>query len=388
MLKRQQIKLLFITLVTITGVGNRDLASANNIFSEANINSQTTVQSTARVMVSEIDNLTVTSSSSQILIVKKTGGRSRGGSFKRKSSSSSSPKGSSSSKPNSGRQKSTSPSSSDYNQRKSTSPNYRNSTPVPTYRDQRINSPANNVHLRNTRQTEGNIIGNILLLLVGGFVFFIFFLPFFKAFSAIFRTQDKTNKKITQERDNDRVTVSMLQVALSFQADNIQQDLSELSLAMKTDTDEGLVELMRESALVLLRNDHAWTHVLSSSNSLNINQAEETFDKLSFAERSKFNSETLSNVDGKVQTKQSSNSSNDDFLGYVVVTLILGTADDNPLFTKIHTAESLKEVLLELSSMREDYLMKFELLWTPQTTQEYLTDEELLIEYTNITPLA
>ena len=38
--------------------------------------------------------------------------------------------------------------------------------------------------------------------------------------------------------------------------------------------------------------------------------------------------------------------------------------------------------------MRDDYLMKFELLWTPQQADEYLTDEELLMEYTDIISLA
>ena len=369
MFKQHQLELFFITLVAITGVRSIDLASANNI-SETNINSHKTVQPTT----------------SSGLIAKKSGGRSGGGSFKSRKSHSSSPKRSSSF---------SNPSHSNHNKRKFTSPTYRNpsptyrnSTPVPIYRDREINSSTYNGHARDKRQAGGNIIGYVVLLLVVGGLIFVFFFPVFKAFSANFRPTDKTNNKITQERDNDRVTVSMLQVALSSQAENVQQDLSELSLAVDTDTDEGLVELMRESALVLLRNDFAWTHVLSSSNSLDINQAEQEFDKLSFAERSKFSSETLSNIDGKFKTRQPSDSSSDDFPAYVVVTLILGTVDDNPLFTKINTAENLKQVLLELSSMREDYLMKFELLWTPQTTKEYLTDEELLMEYTNIMPLA
>ena len=36
--------------------------------------------------------------------------------------------------------------------------------------------------------------------------------------------------------------------------------------------------------------------------------------------------------------------------------------------------------------MREDYLMRFELL-SPQKQGEHLTDEELLMEYTKIMPL-
>ena len=194
--------------------------------------------------------------------------------------------------------------------------------------------------------------------------------------------------KIARERDNDRVTVSLLQVALSSAAENIQQELSELSLETDTDTESGLVTLMQESALILLRHEIAWTHVLSSSHSLEIERAESAFDKLSIAERSKFSSETLSNVDGNLKTRSATAVNTEgEFADYVVVTLILGTADDRPLFDKINTEATLKEELLQLASMRDDYLMKFELLWTPQTADRYLTAEELLLEYSSIIPL-
>ena len=94
-----------------------------------------------------------------------------------------------------------------------------------------------------------------------------------------------------------------------------------MSLNTDTDTESGLVTLMRESALILLRNDLAWTHVSSSSSSLNIERAESAFDKLSIAERSKFSSESLSNVDGKLRTRIVA-SSDDNSASYVVVTLI------------------------------------------------------------------
>ena len=96
------------------------------------------------------------------------------------------------------------------------------------------------------------------------------------------KTDTKSSgNQIANERDNDRVTVSLLQVALSSSAEGIQGDLSQLSTTKDTDTKPGLVSLMQESALILLRHDAAWTHVLSSSNSLDIEQAESAFNRLS-----------------------------------------------------------------------------------------------------------
>ncbi len=325
--KRNKIELFLATFAIATGILNLNFTLAINLDS-VSINGE--------------------------LVAKKSGGRSGGGSFKSRPS-------------------------------RSSSPSYRESAPVPIlYQDRQRNSP---VYLLSSR--SGNVwLVNLLLLFIFLFVVGVLIYLTYKILSTNSRLKNRTESKIDREINNDRVTISMLQVALSSQAINVQQDLSELSSTIDTSTASNLISLMRESALVLLRNNHAWTHVLSSSNSLDINHAESAFDQLAFTERSKFSSETLSNVDGTLKTKTADNSNSDDFAYYVVVTLILGTADDNPLFTNINTEEALREAVLQLAAMRDDYLMKFELLWTPQKADEYLTDEELLMEYTNIIPLA
>ncbi len=337
--KQNKLQLFLITLIIATGVLNPNFSFAQNI----------TINNEA--------------------IAKKSGGRSGGGSFKSRPSRSSSPK------------RKSSPRRSNYNQRKSTSPTYRNSQPTPIYQN-RSRTYSNYGRSRNTG------LGSLFFFMIFLFMIGLLIYLLYQMLSKSSNSSNRIANKINRERDNDRVTVSILQVALSAAAENIQQELSELSLNTDTDTEAGLVSLMQESALLLLRNNHAWTHVLSNSNSLDIAQAESAFDKLSIRERSKFSSETLSNVDGTIKTKSGTSSNQDDFASYVVITLILGTADDQPLFTKINTEEALNETILQLSSMRDDYLIKFELLWTPQTPEQYLTDEELLLEYTNIMPLA
>ena len=388
MFKINKTKLFLITLVGITIVHNLHSTSAK--IPKGDRYSQVKLEKKL------IDSNFVPANESLIL-VKKSGGRSGGGSFKSRPS----------------RSKSTSPHRSS-NQRKSTSPrrnsNQRKSTsPSPSYNRRDYNSPKPSYNRRkpttpkyqrrssptyrhsNSRRSSGSaVVGFIflafILIFLAGIIFVVFYI-LKQVFKPRSHSSSKTERKIIQERDNNRVTVSLLQVVLSKSAVEIQSKLSELSMTVDTATDAGLVELMQESALILLRNEYHWTHVLSQSDSLDISQAEEKFDRLSFAERSKFSNESLSNVDGKIKTKESSSDDSDGFSTYVVVSLILGTADDDPLFAKIHSSESLKEVLIELSSMPEDYLMKFELLWTPQAANEYLTDEELLMEYTRVMPL-
>jgi len=309
----------------------------------------------------------------ELIITKKSGGRSGGGSFKSRPSRS---------KSRPSRSKTSSPSRS--YQRNNSSPTYRD-------RDYRRNSSPTyyNNSTRNRRGGSGfGLFISLLMLLIffGGFIFIAWWI--FKLISSNSNTSSREERKIIKERDNDRVTISLLQIALSSDVPGVQQDLSELSTTVETDTESGLAKLMRESALILLRNDNCWTHVRSSSESLDIERAESAFDRISVTERSKFSNETLSNVDGKIINRQARNGDPDDgFPAYLVVTLICGTADDRPLFENVYSEDNLREALLKLSSMREDYLMKFELLWTPQIAGQYLTDEELLMEYTDIMQL-
>ena len=307
-----------------------------------------------------------------------SGGRSGGGSFKkRKSSPSKTPKKSSPSR------NSNSPSRDS---------NFDRNTPSAP-----INSP-NTINNNNYRpnRSRGFGWGFLLPLLIfgGGGIFILALIILGSSASGSNNTNsDNYNggnpSNITKERDNDKVTVSKIQVALYAHTPNLQEDLSELSLRVDTETDEGLYELMQESTLILLRNPEYWTHAVNVSESVHIDAAEQVFQKYSITERSKFSQETLSNVVGNIKQRsyQMSEEEQDEIASYIVVTLILGTAHDRPLWDEIKTIDELQKALETLASIREDYLMVFELLWSPQSTEDSLTNDELLLEYTDMIQL-
>lgn len=276
-------------------------------------------------------------------VAKSTGGRSGGGSFKKRSSGSSSSKR---------KRSSSSRSSSSYS------------------------SPSSSSYYHNSSGSGNGFVGVVFLLLLGGFAV------------CLVTQNNSTNfaseKATERERDNNIVTISKLQVALLAGAKNVQKHLSELSLSINTDTDEGLLELLRESVLILLRNSDYWHYVLSSSESLAIDRAESRFQQLSVVERSKFSAETLSNVDGKIRQREAISPDEPEQSAYILVTLILGTANDRPLFKSIYSSEDLKLALEKIASIRDDYLMKFELLWSPQTEEDSLSEDELIAEYTDM----
>jgi uncharacterized membrane protein len=187
------------------------------------------------------------------------------------------------------------------------------------------------------------------------------------------------------EIDNNIVTISKIQVGLLATARAIQTQLSESSLNTDTETPEGLVQLLQEAALALLRTQENWTHVSASSKTVRSREeAQAIFTQLSIEERSKFSAETLMNVNGKVRRSQDNSKQDNEPGSYIVVTLLIGTENDRPLFGDVYSAEALKQALERIAATPPEYLTVFELLWTPQSETESLTEDELLTEYTKL----
>lgn len=219
------------------------------------------------------------------------------------------------------------------------------------------------------------------------FVWIIILLIIFAIVYFIIRAIMMRSKQIGGGNDlgNATFTVSKLQVALFAQAREVQARLTELTLEVDTDTPEGLMTLMQESALALVRTPENWTHVSCSSQSVHRDKAEEVFNKLSLEERTKFSEETLVNVRGRVAQRSTAIASPDkDPSAYIVVTLLIGTEHDKPLFGEIRNTQELRTALEAIASIPVSHLLVFELLWSPQADTDSLTYDELLTEYSNM----
>jgi uncharacterized membrane protein len=307
-------------------------------------------------------------------LAKSSGGRTSGGSLRRTSPSRSPGSQSSPSHP-----ENTSPSSPQLNP----SPDYRGPVIVPVplappvYRqDPYYNRPYSGT---STTSSGANwIVGLIVLGLSAAAIVAVVY----------FVMRSRRNRAIagsTTELENDIVTVSKLQVALLAEARDIQAQLTHLSLGADPNMPEGLQHLLQECVLALLRSPENWSHVLASSTTLKSREeAEMLFNRLSIAERSKFSVETLTNVGGNVRKQDLKLNADHEPASYIVVTLMLGTAHDQPLFGDIRTVAALQESLETLASCPADYLLAFELLWSPQDASHSLTYDELLSEYTDM----
>ncbi len=308
---------------------------------------------------------------------RRSGGRSGGGSFRRGSSRSSGRSRGSSRSRSRSRSYNNSPSYSHDDSSRYDKNNSRD------YSDSRTYYSSGNSY--NNSEQWFRFLILLIFFGVGGII--IYTVIYYGLKSALASHSKGSNSRAYyRERDNDIVTISQLQIALLASATDVQSGLTELSLRVDTSKEEGLRELLQESILILLRNSEYWTHHIHNSEKVHIDKAEAKFNSLSLEERSKLSSETLSNVEGKIRQK-SIVSPEDESAMYIVVTLLVGTAHDKPLFQDIRTPDDLKEALNKLGSMPSDYLFKFELIWSPQTENDSLTYDEFITEYTNMVEL-
>jgi uncharacterized membrane protein len=92
-------------------------------------------------------------------------------------------------------------------------------------------------------------------------------------------------------------------------------------------------------------------------------------------------------VGGKVR-RQALERRGQDPAAYIVVTLLLGTEDDRPLFSdKIYSTAELQAALKRVGAITPAYLLIYELLWSPQDPSDSLTHEELLASYPDLIQL-
>ncbi len=201
------------------------------------------------------------------------------------------------------------------------------------------------------------------------------------------------NLDAANELENDIVTVTRIQIALKATAKSLQINLSESILENHLETDGRLWQMLQIATQNLLDNFTACTHFKCSSQTVNDREtAQDIFEQFSLQERRKFTAETISNIQGvitQITGKITGNIDNaePEPADYIVVTLLIGTAHDRPLFGSINSAAELKAALQTVVAMPPEYLLIFELLWTPQLPTDSLSASQFAKDYSDLIPI-
>lgn len=116
--------------------------------------------------------------------------------------------------------------------------------------------------------------------------------------------------------------------------------------------------------------------------------AEREFNALSLSERSKFESETLSNVGGVMKNKSlKAARSSGEGTNELLVVSILVAAEGNGSLPAINSLADVKAALTRLGGLGAGQLMAVEVLWTPQAEGDYFTRDDIALDYPNLVPV-
>jgi uncharacterized membrane protein len=195
------------------------------------------------------------------------------------------------------------------------------------------------------------------------------------------------------ESDNPPVSVGKIQVGLLATARELQRELNQLGLSADTGTPQGRAMLLQEVTLSLLRHPEYWVYGSTESQVAPLSMAEAKFNQLALGERSKFTSETLSNVNNQLRQAASSNliagkggelaNSPDSSGDYILVTLVVASIGRAEL-SAVNDSSEMRQVLQQVGAIDSDRLLAIEVLWTPQAEEDTLTTDDILAAYPNL----
>ena len=195
------------------------------------------------------------------------------------------------------------------------------------------------------------------------------------------------------ESNNPPVSVGKIQVGLLATARELQRELNELGLSADTGTPQGRAMLLQEVTLSLLRHPEYWVYGSTESQVAPLSMAEAKFNQLALGERSKFTSETLSNVNNQLRQAASGNliagkggelaNSPDSSGDYILVTLVVASIGRAEL-SAVNDSSEMRQVLQQVGAIDSDRLLAIEVLWTPQAEGDTLTTDDILAGYPNL----
>lgn len=191
--------------------------------------------------------------------------------------------------------------------------------------------------------------------------------------------------------NNPQVSVAKVQVGLLASGRYLQKELNELAQSADTNTGSGRAMILQEASLALLRHPEYWVYGSSQAETASLDAAEAKFNQLALTERSKFSSETLSNVnnqlrggsqatllEGKEESATATESGD-----YIVASLIVGVQGKLKL-PDINSADDLRQALQQIAGFGGDRLLAIEVLWTPQAEGDTLSTDDILAEYPSL----
>jgi uncharacterized membrane protein len=181
-----------------------------------------------------------------------------------------------------------------------------------------------------------------------------------------------------------KVGVAKVQVGLLASARSLQSDLNRLAMESDTSSQSGLVQILQETTLALLRHPEYWVYGATKQETVDFDRSEQAFNRLAMAERSKQERESITNVNNRLQLGEApANSDLEDPSEYIVVTIMVA-ATRLPQLPTIRSTADLRQALTTIGAVGTNDLLALEVIWEPQSTAYTLTASDMTANYPDL----
>lgn len=182
-----------------------------------------------------------------------------------------------------------------------------------------------------------------------------------------------------------KVTVAKVQVGLLASARSLQSDLNRLAMESDTSSQGGLVQILQETTLSLLRHPEYWVYGTTKQETTTLDRSEQAFNAMAMAERGKQELESLANVNNRKQQREALPQDSTDPSEYIVVTIMVAAAKEGlPQLPAIRSAADLRQALTTIGSVGTNHLLALEVIWEPQSSAYSLTAGEMVAVYPDL----
>jgi uncharacterized membrane protein len=186
----------------------------------------------------------------------------------------------------------------------------------------------------------------------------------------------------------DSAYVYQVQVGLGRSARHIQERLADFASQGDTSSEAGLAELLRQTALELLREKDSIRYGFAqASGPMSLTNGETKLNAAAMAERARFEVERIRVADGSVRRAQTAATVGAEALEYLVVTIIVATRVPLAHIQAPKDRDGLEAGLSDLGAISSHTLLGLEVVWTPADPEDSLTETDLMTTYPELRSL-
>ncbi len=184
------------------------------------------------------------------------------------------------------------------------------------------------------------------------------------------------------DASTDRSYVYKIQLGLGRSGRGVQKRLEEFASTGDTSSEAGLAELLRQTALELMREKDAIRYgLVEPGGPFSLTNGEAKMNGAAMAERSRFQLERVRGAEGQVRRSQAAATVGREALEFLVITLLVATRVPLDGMKKIEDRAALEGVLSELGGVPSSALLGLEVIWTPADPEDSLTETDLMTTY-------